>query len=44
MEKVIGIGAISQKDFHFQMVAGSVKSQDLIHFLKMLLKENRVVF
>ncbi|EMO72664.1 transposase [Leptospira santarosai] len=41
MEKVIGIGAISQKDFHFQIVTGSVKSHDLIHFLKMLLKENR---
>lgn len=35
------IGAISQKDFYFQIIEGSTKSQNLIHFLKMLLKENR---
>ncbi|WP_082288379.1 IS630 family transposase [Leptospira santarosai] len=40
-KKLSVIGAISQKDFHFQIVTGSVKSQDLIHFLKILLKENR---
>ncbi|EMM76059.1 DDE family endonuclease [Leptospira santarosai str. 2000030832] len=40
-KKLSVIGAISQKDFHFQIVTGSVKSQNLIHFLKMLLKENR---
>ncbi|MFQ3936830.1 transposase, partial [Leptospira borgpetersenii] len=32
---------ISQKDFHFQIVEGSVKSRDLIYFLKILLKKNR---
>ncbi|MDI7184470.1 transposase [Leptospira santarosai] len=40
-KKLSVIRAISQKDFHFQIVTGSVKSQDLIHFLNMLLKENR---
>ncbi|WP_235592979.1 transposase, partial [Leptospira borgpetersenii] len=40
-KKLSVIGAISQKDFHFQIVEGSVKSQDLIYFLKILLKKNR---
>nr|WP_232426399.1 transposase [Leptospira sp. P2653] len=40
-KKLSVIGAISQKDFHFQIITGSVKSQDLIYFLKILLKENR---
>ncbi|MDL5246256.1 IS630 family transposase [Leptospira weilii] len=40
-KKLSVIGAISQKDFHFQIITGSVKSRDLINFLKILLKENR---
>ncbi|EMO07906.1 DDE family endonuclease [Leptospira borgpetersenii str. Noumea 25] len=40
-KKLSVIGAISQKDFHFQIVEGSVKSRDLIYFLKILLKKNR---
>ncbi|EQA62369.1 hypothetical protein LEP1GSC062_3466 [Leptospira alexanderi serovar Manhao 3 str. L 60] len=33
-KKLSVIGAISKKDFHFQIITGSVKSQDLIYFLK----------
>ncbi|EMF83150.1 DDE family endonuclease [Leptospira weilii serovar Topaz str. LT2116] len=40
-KKLSVIGAISKKDFHFQIIRGSVKSRDLIYFLKILLKENR---
>ncbi|EMM71745.1 hypothetical protein LEP1GSC038_4098 [Leptospira weilii str. 2006001855] len=40
-KKLSVIGAISKKDFHFQIITGSVKSQDLIYFLNILLKENR---
>ncbi|EKR65801.1 hypothetical protein LEP1GSC036_2562, partial [Leptospira weilii str. 2006001853] len=40
-KKLSVIGAISKKDFYFQIITGSVKSQDLIYFLNILLKENR---
>ncbi len=40
-KKLSVIGAISKKDFQFQIVSGAVKSCNLIHFLKMLLKENQ---
>ncbi|EKR65387.1 DDE family endonuclease [Leptospira weilii str. 2006001853] len=40
-KKLSVIGAISKKDFYFQIIRGSVKSRDLIYFLKILLKENR---
>ncbi|OOV45812.1 DDE endonuclease [Leptospira borgpetersenii serovar Ballum] len=43
-KKLSVIGAISQKDFHFQIVEGSVKSRDLIYFLKKNLKKILIVW